>query len=211
MGRWGESGNLSASQDTMGASQDAPQEFRAAEVSLSVWPRNLHCMAFCIATYNHRKLWKKHEKVSTWNWIIVASLVAQMVKNLPAVWETGFDPWVGKIPWRGKWQPTPVFLPGEPHGQRNLVGYIQSMGSQRVGCDWAAKHTCDSWGFLGGSVVKNLTASARDMGSIPGSRRSPGEGNGNPLQFSCLGNPMDRGAWRATVHEVAKSRMWFSH
>ena len=58
-----------------------------------------------------------------------------MVKNLPAVWETGFDPWVGKIPWRGKWQPTPVFLPGEPHGQRNLVGYIQSMGSQRVGCD----------------------------------------------------------------------------
>ena len=55
-------------------------------------------------------------------------------------------------------------------------------------------------------MVKNLTTSARDMGSIPGSRRSPGEGNGNPLQHSCLGNPMDRGAWQATVHEVAKSR-----
>ena len=42
----------------------------------------------------------------------------------------------------------------------------------------------------------------RDAGSIPGSRRSPGEGNGNPLQYSCLENPMDRGAWRATVHGV---------
>ena len=42
------------------------------------------------------------------------------------------------------------------------------------------------------------------MGSIPGSGRSPGEGNGNPLQYSCLGNPMDRGAWQAIVHEVAK-------
>ena len=58
-------------------------------------------------------------------------------------------------------------------------------------------------------VVKNLPASAgdlRDMGLIPGSGRSPGEGNGNPLQYSCLGNPMDRGAWWATVHGVARSR-----
>ena len=43
----------------------------------------------------------------------------------------GFDPWMGKIPWRRKWQPTPVFLPGESHGQRNLVGGLQSIGSQR--------------------------------------------------------------------------------
>ena len=56
-------------------------------------------------------------------------------------------------------------------------------------------------------MVKNLTANAGDMGSIPGSGRSPGEGNGNPLQFSCLGNPMDIGAWQATVHEVAESDM----
>ena len=54
-------------------------------------------------------------------------------------------------------------------------------------------------GFPGGSVVKDPPANARDMGSIPGSGRSPGEGNDNPLQYSCLGNPMDRGAWRATV------------
>ena len=45
-----------------------------------------------------------------------------MVRNLPAMQETGFDPWAGKIPWRRKWQPTPVFLPGESHGQRSLVG-----------------------------------------------------------------------------------------
>ena len=49
--------------------------------------------------------------------------------------------------------------------------------------------------FPSGSVVKNLPANARDVGSIPGSGRSPGEGNGNPLQFSCLENPMDGGAW----------------
>ena len=52
-----------------------------------------------------------------------ASLVAQMVKKLPALRDTGFDPWVRKIPWRREWQPTLVFLPGEPHGQRSLVGY----------------------------------------------------------------------------------------
>ena len=58
--------------------------------------------------------------------------------------------------------------------------------------------------FPSGSVVKNPPASAGDEGSIPGLGRSPEEGNGNPLQYSCLGNPMDRGAWRATVHGVAK-------
>ena len=57
-------------------------------------------------------------------------------------------------------------------------------------------------------VVRNLPANAgdiRDAGSIPGSERAPGEGNGNSLQYSCLGNPMDREAWWATVHGVAKS------
>ena len=63
--------------------------------------------------------------------------------------------------------------------------------------------------FLSGAVVKKLPASAGeagDTGSIPGLGKSPGEGNGNPLQDSCLGNPVDRGAWRATVHGVAKSQ-----
>ena len=58
-------------------------------------------------------------------------------------------------------------------------------------------------GFPGGSAVKNPPANAKDVGSVPGSGRSPGGGNGNPLQYSCLGNAMDRRA-RATVHGVAK-------
>ena len=52
-----------------------------------------------------------------------ASPAAQMVKNLPAMQRPGFNPWVGKIPWRREWLPTPVFLPGEFHGQRSLMGY----------------------------------------------------------------------------------------
>ena len=55
-------------------------------------------------------------------------------------------------------------------------------------------------GFPGGSVVKNLPAKAGDAASTPGSGKSPGEGNGNPRRYSCLENPMGRGAWRATVH-----------
>ena len=57
-------------------------------------------------------------------------------------------------------------------------------------------------GFPGGSVVKNLPANAGDAGLIPGSGRSPGVGNGNPFQYSCLKNPMDRETWWATVHGV---------
>ena len=53
----------------------------------------------------------------------------------------------------------------------------------------------DGFGFLGSSVIKNPPANAGDVGLIPGSGRSPGEGHGNPIQYSCLENPMDRGAW----------------
>ena len=59
--------------------------------------------------------------------------------------------------------------------------------------------------FPGGSDGKEYACDAGDLGLIPGSGRSPGEGNGKPLQCSCLGNPIDRGAWWATVHEVVKS------
>ena len=61
-------------------------------------------------------------------------------------------------------------------------------------------------GFPDGSVVKNMLANAGDSGSILGSGRSPREGNGNPLQYSCLENPVDRGAWWATVHGTAKEK-----
>ena len=69
------------------------------------------------------------------------------------------------------------------------------------------------WGFPDATVVKNLPVNAGDarvVGSIPGLGRSPREGNGNPLQYSCLGNSMDRGAWRATVHGATKSQAWLS-
>ena len=59
-------------------------------------------------------------------------------------------------------------------------------------------------GFPGGTAVKNPPANVRDTGLIPGLGRSPGVGNGNPLQYSCLGNSIDRRAWWATVHEIAK-------
>ena len=65
-------------------------------------------------------------------------------------------------------------------------------------------------GFPYSTVGKESGCNAGDLGSIPGSGRSPGEGNGNPLQCSCLENPTDRGAWWATVHGVAKSRTQLS-
>ena len=64
--------------------------------------------------------------------------------------------------------------------------------------------------YSGGSDGKASARNAGDLGSIPGLGRSPGEGNGNPLQYSCLENSLDGGVWWATVHGVAKSRTWLS-
>ena len=66
------------------------------------------------------------------------------------------------------------------------------------------------WIIPGGSEVKVSAGNTRDLGSILGSERCPEEGNGSPLQYSCLENPMDRGVWRATVHRVAKGCTWLS-
>ena len=65
--------------------------------------------------------------------------------------------------------------------------------------------------YYGVSNGKESTCSVGDPGMIPGSGRSPGEGNGNPLHYSCLENPMDREVWRDTVHGVAKSQTWLSN
>ena len=69
-----------------------------------------------------------------------------------------------------------------------------------------SKHT----GFPGGSSLKNPPGNTGDADSIPGSGRSPGGGHGNPLLYSCLENPMDRGAWRAIGHGLAKTQTWLS-
>ena len=80
---------------------------------------------------------------------------------------------------------------------------------------WSARHVLFkvsyASGFPGGSEVKASACNAGDLGSIPELGRSPGEGNGNPLQYSCLENPTDGGAWWATLHGVAKSGTWLSH
>ena len=104
------------------------------------------------------------------------------------MWETRFNPWVGKIPWRQKWQPTPVFLAWKIPWMEK-PGRLQSMGSQKVGNDWVT-----SLSLQVVLVVRNLPINAgdiRDADSIPESGRSPGGGHGNILQYSCLENPMD--------------------
>ena len=84
--------------------------------------------------------------------------------------------------WRRQWQyPTPVLLPGKSHGQRSLVG-------------------CSPWGRWGSDTTERL--------HFPFSLSCIGEGNGNPLQCSCLENPRDGGAWWAAVYGVAQSRTW---
>ena len=87
--------------------------------------------------------------------------------------------------------------------ERHFQGKIIRVWCVKLG-DWQnCKGLSRQLDFPGGSVVKNLPANAGDTGLIPGGR-SPGEGNGNPHQYSPLGNPMVRGAWRATVHGVIK-------
>ena len=105
--------------------------------------------------------------------------------------------------WRRRWQPTPVFLPGESQGRGILVGGRLWVRTESDTTEVTQQHS-SLVGFPGGSAVKNLPVSAEDTGSIPRSGRSPGEESGNPLQYSCLGNPMERGAWWATAHGVTK-------
>ena len=125
-----------------------------------------------------------------------ASLVAQACN----AGDPGSIPGLGRrdLPWRRKWQSTPALLPGKSHGRRSLIGYSP----------WGHKESdmTERLHFHFNHEEASLVAcNAEGLGLIPGSGRSPGEGNGNPLQYSCLENPMYRGAWQATVHGVAKS------
>ena len=88
-------------------------------------------------------------------YVLWASLVAQTAKNAPAGQGPGIDPWVGKIPWRREWQLTPVFLPGEFHGQRNLVGY-STLGHKKSDTTerLTHTHTCTSYSKVSVGVGK---------------------------------------------------------
>ena len=111
----------------------------------------------------------------------------------------GFDPWVGKIPWRREWLSTPVFWPENSMDRGAWQATVHSWtGLSDFHFHW-----------LVALVVKNQPASAgdrRELSSIPGSGRSPLEGHRNAVQYSCLENSMDRGAWWSTAHRVAKSQ-----
>ena len=103
-----------------------------------------------------------------------------VIKNLPAnAGDPSLIPGSGRSLGVGKWQPTPVFLPGKCHGRRSLVG-------------------CSPWGREESDTTERL--------HFPFSLSCIGEGNGNPLQCSCLENPRDRGAWWAAIYGVTQSR-----
>ena len=121
-----------------------------------------------------------------------------MVKNLHAMEKTGFDPWVGKIPWTREWQPTPVFLPGEFHRQRRLAGYSP----------WGHKEL-DTSEWLTSSVIKNLPANVGDTGLIPVPETKTHMLQGTlPTQGSNPGFLVDfmSSGWRSAVFE----KIWFA-
>ena len=81
---------------------------------------------------------------------------------------------------------------------KSTLGSIDLIPSTKTHLSWLLE--------AGGSDSKEFSCNERDLVSVPGSGRSPGEGNGNPFHYSCLESSMDRGTWQATVHRVAKSR-----
>ena len=112
-----------------------------------------------------------------------------MIKNPPAsAGDVGLIPWVRKIPWRRKWEPTPVLLPEKFREWRSLVGYSP----------WGCKE-------LDTTERLHFYFLSSHEGIITCLHMRNGEGNGTPLQYSCLENLMDGGAWWAAVHGVAKS------
>ena len=128
-----------------------------------------------------------------------ASLIAQLVKNPPAMRET----WVQSL----GWEDSPGEGKGCPFQYSGLENSIDCI-VHGVAKSWTQLSDFHFTNQGNGAVVKNLPSKAgdsRDTVLIPGSGRSPGIGNGNPLQYSCLGNSMYKEVWLATVHEVTKS------
>ena len=148
------------------------------------WSWNSHTLATSCEELTH---WKK---LSSW-------------KRLGAGGEgdnRGWDGWMAS-PTQWMW----VWVNSGSWWWTGRPGVLQFMGLHRVGHDWATELN-----WTGGSDSKE-PAYSTDQGLIPGSGRSPGEGNSNSLQYSCLENPIDRGAWRATVHGLTKNRTRLSY
>ena len=109
----------------------------------------------------------------------------------------GFDPW-GRSPGEGNVNPLQCSCLGNPTHRGAWQPTVHGVTKNQT------QLSDFHFTFPGGTVVKNSPINAGDSGSVPGLGRSHGEGNGNPLQCSCLGNSMDRGAWKAIVHGVTK-------
>ena len=125
----------------------------------------------------------------------------------------GFDPRVGKMPWRRKWQPTPAFMPGESHGQRSLEGY-RPQGSKGSYTTEVTKYKHLHTEVHGASQVaqwQRICLAMQEMQVRPvGWEDALEEEIANHSNIFCLENPRDRGYWQATVHEVTKSQMQLS-
>ena len=125
--------------------------------------------------------------------------------------------WLFATPWTAAWQTSLSFTTSQckhdiiyilwehfSNWKVNLIEQSQNVACSILPAPWICGLPICSWGFPPSSVSKESACNAGDSCSIPGLGRSPGEGNGNPLQYSCLKNPMDRGAWQATIRGVAR-------
>ena len=122
------------------------------------------------------------------------------------------ETWVRSLgqedPWRRQWHPTPVLVPGKSHGWKTWQATVHGVAGSRTRLSdltFPLVVFPGGLGFTGGSAGEVSACSAGTPGLVPGSGRSPGEGNSNPLQYPCLENPRDEEAWQTTVHGVAKS------
>ena len=136
-----------------------------------------------------------------------------MVKNLLAnagdAEDSGSIPGLGRSPREGNGNPLQYSCLENPMDggawQATVHGVAKSQTQLKRLSSSSILYRGLGRSFPGGLDGKESTCNGGDLGSIPGLGRSPGEGNGHPLQYSCLENPMDRGAWQATVHGVANS------
>ena len=174
------------------------------------------CVCMCVYIYIHT-----HGHWKDWCWSWNSNTLATWCEELthlkrPWCWERlraggegddrGWDGWMASLT---QW--TWVWVDSGSWWWTGRPGVLWFMGSQRVGHDWATELNWDiHMGFPGGTSGKEPSCQCRRQkrrGSILGLERSPRGGHGNPLQYSCLENPMDRGAWWATVCRVTKSEV----